>query len=540
MRLVKLKILALALALVILSAMASGGETSKNSSEADQSRGNADARLAGSWGYFVDKTLPKVFIFNQDGSFLHYSAVHMLAGSTFAMEAVYKGNYGMDGNKVVFENVSIARFDRNNDNENRNRIGDRRHAKDMLKTAIGFEPWTLEPVVFDFLEPGVARIGKSDDKDNVYTVFRADWETYKEWGTTDIPKPESARGAPETTSLGITASDPGPINSGEAKTDPSSGNRTLTADEQKLVGFWADNPEDAISKVVSGGRWIEFKPDGTFSLQYNVWWRNGNMRERAATVWQKGDFKVAGGKIITSNVMESAKERLAGYGGTYSDRPVTRPAWEYEFADSHAGVWPGYDWVVINILEWDPESLHEWYFYVKRDDHPLELPEDTSKESGLSTSHQVSGVGIGASVSGMTPGGTTSSEPGPKNGGQAQTALPSGSIDPKLIGEWVYDDISLHGSERHAYFFYENGRALLLITGGTMYRGEVKYSVSDGKIFFIEYYTIDAIGNKSLRIDKVVEYSIGTDERGEYLTIGNVPGLTEYGENRPNMKFRRM
>jgi len=78
------------------------------------------------------------------------------------------------------------------------------------------------------------------------------------------------------------------------------------------------------------------------------------------------------------------------------------------------------------------------------------------------------------------------------------------------------------------------------ITGGMTYHGEAKFSTSSGKITLKEYYIIDAIGNRELRIDKVVEYSIGTDERGEYLTIGNIPGLTSFGENRPNMKFRRV
>ena len=142
------------------------------------------------------------------------------------------------------------------------------------------------------------------------------------------------------------------------------------------------------------------------------------------------------------------------------------------------------------------------------------------------------------------PSGSSTTSPGENTStpGQteSQTKQPSGNIDPKLIGEWNYEDISLHGSEHHNYFFYENGTASLFITGGMTYHGEVKFSTSGGKIYFTEYYMIDAIGNKELRIDKTVEYSIGTDERGEYLTIGNIPGLTEYGENRLNMKFRRV
>ena len=152
--------------------------------------------------------------------------------------------------------------------------------------------------------------------------------------------------------------------------DDDNGNgRELTADEKKLVGFWADNPEDAIDRVLSVGRWIEFKSDGTFSLKYNVWWRSGSIRELATTIWQKGNFKVVDGKIRTSKVLETAQERLAGYGGTYSNRSVTLTDWEYVFTDNNAGAWKGYNWVVINLLNWDLEALHDWYFYVKRDDY---------------------------------------------------------------------------------------------------------------------------------------------------------------------------
>jgi len=110
-----------------------------------------------------------------------------------------------------------------------------------------------------------------------------------------------------------------------------------------------------------------------------------------------------------------------------------------------------------------------------------------------------------------------------------------GKIDTKLIGAWSYDS----GGEHHNYFFVKDGTALFFITGSMTYRGEAKYSTSNKKISLTEYYTIDASGKRELRIDKVVEYSIGSDERGEYLTIGNIPGSTSYGENRPNMKFRR-
>jgi hypothetical protein len=122
-----------------------------------------------------------------------------------------------------------------------------------------------------------------------------------------------------------------------------------------------------------------------------------------------------------------------------------------------------------------------------------------------------------------------------KNGGDDNDGNGGGKIDVKLIGTWSYDS----GGEHHNYFFIKDGTAKFFITGSMTYQGEAKYSTSNNKISLTEYYTIDAVGVKELRSDKVVEYSIGSDERGEYLTIGNIPGSTAYGENRPNMKFRR-
>src|SRR6218665_807325 len=40
-----------------------------------QTGDSMDRQLIGSWGYFGDKSQPGVYIFNADGSFLHYSAV---------------------------------------------------------------------------------------------------------------------------------------------------------------------------------------------------------------------------------------------------------------------------------------------------------------------------------------------------------------------------------------------------------------------------------------------------------------------------------
>ncbi|MCW5910862.1 MAG: hypothetical protein KIT62_07300 [Cyclobacteriaceae bacterium] len=144
-----------------------------------QNKSNANEQLIGSWGYFGDKSQPGVYIFNQDGTCIHYTAVrnnYLRTGSLYAMEVIYKGNYRTDGNTILFSNVSIAKFDRSKDNANRNLIGDIAHAKKMLNTTTGFSPWTLEPVEFNFIEQGVVRIAKKDDQDEIRTIYRADWD----------------------------------------------------------------------------------------------------------------------------------------------------------------------------------------------------------------------------------------------------------------------------------------------------------------------------------------------------------------------------
>ncbi len=144
----------------------------------------AENQLTGSWGYFGDRSQPGVYIFNADGSFMHYSAVrnsYLKTGSLYAMETIYKGNYQIQGSNIVFDNVSIARFDRTKDNTNRNLIGDRNHTKEMLQRPTDFTPWTLDPVEFVFIGNGVVRIAPKDNKDEIRTTFRADWETYEEW-----------------------------------------------------------------------------------------------------------------------------------------------------------------------------------------------------------------------------------------------------------------------------------------------------------------------------------------------------------------------
>ena len=137
-----------------------------------------------------------------------------------------------------------------------------------------------------------------------------------------------------------------------------------------------------------------------------------------------------------------------------------------------------------------------------------------------------------------TPPATTTPTSTPPATPSEPTPTPSGNIDAKIVGEWSYNDITLHSNEHHNYFFYENGTAEFFITGGMMYHGDAKYSISDGKIYLAEFYETGGRGVREMRKDKIVEYSIGSDEKGEYLNIGNIPGWSDYAENRP-MKFRK-
>ncbi|MCL2157016.1 MAG: hypothetical protein FWH54_03230 [Methanobrevibacter sp.] len=76
------------------------------------------------------------------------------------------------------------------------------------------------------------------------------------------------------------------------------------------------------------------------------------------------------------------------------------------------------------------------------------------------------------------------------------------------------------------------------MSGTSNLRKEAKFTTSKGKIYLTNVYSVDAMNNKDKRIDKVVEYSIGKDNKGEYLNIGNVMGEGNFGEKRP-MKFRK-
>ena len=69
---------------------------------------------------------------------------------------------------------------------------------------------------------------------------------------------------------------------------------------------------------------------------------------------------------------------------------------------------------------------------------------------------------------------------------------------------------------------------------------EGRFTASDGKIFIADfrYVADEEYGAKEEHEDKTVEYAISSDDKGEYLNIGNIFGAGNYSELRP-MKFRR-
>jgi len=69
---------------------------------------------------------------------------------------------------------------------------------------------------------------------------------------------------------------------------------------------------------------------------------------------------------------------------------------------------------------------------------------------------------------------------------------------------------------------------------------EGRFTTSNGKIYLTDFCYIadEEYGFNEEHVDKVVEYSIGRDDIGIYLNIGNIFGAGDYSENRP-MKFRR-
>jgi hypothetical protein len=118
-----------------------------------------------------------------------------------------------------------------------------------------------------------------------------------------------------------------------------------------------------------------------------------------------------------------------------------------------------------------------------------------------------------------------------------------GNIDPKLIGFWVYESTYIGGGYgiNYAYSFTKDGSCSYLVrtspTIGTTWEGGEFYT-SDGKIYMTGLYYLNHLTQEKTYFgDKVVEYSIGTDDKGTYLTAATLGPYESYYENNPLMKF---
>jgi hypothetical protein len=139
-----------------------------------------------------------------------------------------------------------------------------------------------------------------------------------------------------------------------------------------------------------------------------------------------------------------------------------------------------------------------------------------------------------------TPPATTTPEPTPTPAQPTETTQPpSGDIDTRLVGNyWYYNDNAI--DRTYFYYFFEDGTAKFYEIHGGHTIVEAKFTTSNGKIYLTEsYYVYDDLAGdgkptheKTLHGNgkKTIEYAIGTGEKGVYLQIANVVGVSEYTE----------
>ena len=120
--------------------------------------------------------------------------------------------------------------------------------------------------------------------------------------------------------------------------------------------------------------------------------------------------------------------------------------------------------------------------------------------------------------------------------GRGTEAEPSGNIDSNLVGHWQHWATNFF----YEYFFHEDGsfeyfRRLGSGGGGA----DGKYRTSNGKIYFSELNSIDAVGERTPYDDIVFEYEFGSDEMGGYLLVCHMNYLGENRDISSGMKFRK-
>ena len=117
------------------------------------------------------------------------------------------------------------------------------------------------------------------------------------------------------------------------------------------------------------------------------------------------------------------------------------------------------------------------------------------------------------------------------------TPTPNVNIDQRLIGKWYTTELDINSKLKFIYYYFEsNGTFYVMDT--SMFSGQ--YTTSGGKVYLTKFHYINADNSIGpYRDDKIVEYSIGKDNLGDFLTIGNIRVEGNYAADRPNIKFRR-
>ena len=114
-----------------------------------------------------------------------------------------------------------------------------------------------------------------------------------------------------------------------------------------------------------------------------------------------------------------------------------------------------------------------------------------------------------------------------------------GKIDSALLGGWYRTTTmteirryNIHFNNDGTFEYFQHIRNITTAILGI-------YSVSDGKIYFSESYWLYADGSKGIKEDWIAEYSIGTDNKGEYLVTGDINPLSLYAKIEPAFTYRR-
>ncbi len=135
-------------------------------------------QISGSWarfdsdGYNLSAMyFGEVYIFNQDGTFIHYFGSH---SQTQASEVWKKGNYQINGSTLSFSNVVSVQFNRFSD-EGHHLIGTRDYTQSVISQvpASGYSSSSMESKEVGLVSSGVLGLGR--DGNGYFVEFRTNW-----------------------------------------------------------------------------------------------------------------------------------------------------------------------------------------------------------------------------------------------------------------------------------------------------------------------------------------------------------------------------